>query len=58
MIKETLAMTRNIEDDNVSLRCGPRESLKKIEKDASLGVDLDRTPQLFPAFTGFSSQKF
>jgi len=43
IIQETLAMTRNVEDNNVSLRCGPTEALKRVEKDASLGVDLDRT---------------
>jgi hypothetical protein len=56
IIRETLGTMRNVEDSNVSLRCGPPESLKKVEKDASLGVHLDRTPQLFSAFGRFPCQ--
>jgi hypothetical protein len=42
-IREKLDLTRNVEDNNVQLRCGPPESVKKVEKDASLGVHLRRT---------------
>jgi hypothetical protein len=43
IIREKLDMTRNVEDNNVTLRCGPPESVKKVEKDASLGIHLRRT---------------
>jgi hypothetical protein len=35
IIQETLDMKREVEDRNVSLRCSPPESLKKVEKAAS-----------------------
>jgi hypothetical protein len=33
-------MKRDVEDNNVSLRCGPPESLERVERNSSLGIEL------------------
>ncbi len=41
IIHKKSEMTHNVDNNNVQLRCGPPESLAKVEKDASLSVDSD-----------------